>query len=721
MTALHSSAEDYLLADLSVIPTLKDKRPALSSWAEYQTALMDMDQVSGKFNGCFGIAVICGKVSGNLECIDFDSHDKDIDTIYNEWKSDQGIDNILTRNKPYIERSPRGGIHVFYRYDCEYPEGSRKLANWESGESMIETKGEGGYVIVSPSPGYIVMENSLINLPTLQADERDYLISHCIHFNRQIKQKEEEQESNGKGYDHTDPVSWFNWNKASYAKQLLKDNGWSKTGTDKDGIETWTRPGKEDGVSATWGKRYNALYCFTSSVDYFKPECYYTPFQILIKLRFKGNHYSAYNWILHKYLNEKVPYIRVGTDYYKKINKTDRFDVQRTELKPWTKDEIKQDEGKPYLETIPKFDDFTIEPDNFNYHPVLNNCYNLYGEFAHKPQPGQWKWTEILLRHIFQEQYHLGLRYIQALYLYPKRMLPILVLVSKERQTGKTTFLNWLNMIFGSNMVNISPEDLAGAFNHIYATANIIGIEETLIEKSVTVEKLKALATGKFISVNQKFVQQYKIPFYGKIIIASNNEDKFAKIDEEEIRFFIRKIQLPQIVNHGIEDNMKSEIPAFLHYLTTLPAIDWSRDRSGFTPEEIENETLKAVKEESKNWLYKELKEYITDWFNNNPYDELYAVPADIKAKWYQHSSKAEIGYIRSVIKNDFKLTPQPMQRYLPVTASQYDTAKKSGTPFCFKRNMFTVQSKEDSGVFVKNDTDNDDENVKSKKDDLPF
>jgi len=132
--------------------------------------------------------------------------------------------------------------------------------------------------------------------------------------------------------------------------------------------------------------------------------------------------------------------------------------------------------------------------------------------------------------------------------------------------TGKadreTTFLNWLNMIFGDNCVLINPSDLTSDFNSSYATANVIEIEETLIEKSITVEKLKALSTGKFVSVNEKFISNYKLPFFGKIILASNNEDKFAKVDDEEIRFFVRKVGKPKYKNHDVENDLRKK---FLH------------------------------------------------------------------------------------------------------------------------------------------------------------
>lgn len=716
MKSIQTYAQDLLTSYISVIPVNKDKKPIISTWSEYQDGLMTLEKAETSFRSAYGVAVICGKVSGGMECIDFDAHDHDIQAIFREWGSEQGVTDIVKRNKLYIEQSPRGGYHIMYRYESDRYEGNQVLARWEDGTTMIETRAEGGYVVISPTPDYKVLRNGLTQLATITEEERDYLISYAKQFNRNQKPIETDIDADT-GYDHTDPISWFNWNKASYAKRLLEEKGWVKI-QDKDDIEYWRRPGKTEGTSASWGKKHNALYCFSTSVEYFKPECYYTPFQILVRLRFQNNYYAAFNWVISKYFDSDNPYIRVGVDYYKKIRKIDRFGLYRTELKAWKKDEIKQDEGKGYLDRIPRFDDFTIEPDNFHYHPVIQNCYNLYKEFSHKPIQGDWRWSRIMLEHIFGEQYDLGLRYLQALYLHPNRMLPILVLVSKERQTGKTTFLNWLNMIFGDNMANIAPEDLAGSFNHLYATSNIIAIEETLIEKSLTVEKLKALATGKFISVNQKWVQQYKIPFYGKIILASNNEDKFARIDEEEIRFFVRKVEMPSVMNHSIEENLQSEIPAFLYYLTTLPPIDWSKDRSGFTPQEISNETLRAVKQESRTWLYKELHELITDFFNNNDVKEIFAIPSDIKNKWYLHNSKVDVPFIRQVLKNEFHMTPMPMMRYVPLGGYGYDVATKVGSPYQFSRSAFTdavpVPVPVHDGDFVKNfDSVNND--------DLPF
>jgi len=703
INTLASAAEDLVLADFSILPVKDNKRPQLTTWTHLQKEIIPYDDVQSYFKTAWGIGVICGEISGGLECIDFDSHDKNIHEVFKKWASNTDVQDIIIRNKLYVEKSQSGGYHILYRYDDEgQRQGNLKLAAWSNGESMIETRGEGGYVIVAPTPGYSLLRNSIIELRQITYDERQYLIEYCRSFNmvQSTKQPVEETKKGdafGEHYHHTDPVSFFNWHKAAYAKNLLKKCRWTYVDFEKTKqVERWRRPGKNDGISATWGKKEDSFYVFTSSAPPFEQNKYYTPFQILVLLRFEGNHYAATEWIMRFYFGDAVPYIRVGVDYFKKIKKTDRYGMERIELKKWTKDEIKQDHGKNIFNDLPLYDDFTIRPSNKEYHAVIENCYNLYSPFPHEPIPGETYWSELLMRHIFGDQYDMGLRYLQALYLHPERMLPILVLVSKERQTGKTTFINWLNMIFGGNMVNIAPEDLVGAFNHVYATSNIIAVEETLIEKSITVEKLKALATGKFLTVNQKYVSHYKVPFYGKIILASNNEDKFARIDEEEIRFFIRKVGKPTTSNHNIEEDLQREIPAFLHFLTTLPAIDWSRDRSGFTPDEIANENLHKVKKESKSGLFKELVELFTDLFDNHPeaIEDFKCTPVDVKERFFKTNSKVDSQYIRYVMKNEFKKTPSDrVIRYTPFGSADNMLQTKTGTPFTFNREEFTVKN----------------------------
>jgi len=387
-----------------------------------------------------------------------------------------------------------------------------------------------------------------------------------------------------------------------------------------------------------------------------------------------------------------IPYIRVGCDYFKVIHKKDRYGIVRRDLKRWTKDTIIIDHKRKYLQHIPKYDDFIMAPDNINYQPVINNCYNHFAPFCHTPAPGEWIWTERLLHHVFGEQYELGIRYMQILYCYPHWATVILAIVSKIQKTGKTTFVNWICMLFGSNAAVISSSDFGSIFNGHYATKNIVIIEETLFDKKLTIEKLKALATQKQLSVNRKNIDQFNLEFFGKIILTSNYEDKFAQVNPEETRFFVRKLGIPEFKNQTIEKDLLAEIPAFLHYLKGLPPISENIDRSGFTSEELKNTNLKAVVEESRSGLYKELEILIIEYFENHDINAFFASAIDVKKQFFSYDNSIPANYIRRVLNQEFEMEITVKQWYVPF--EETTSMRKNGTPFLFKRENFCENEK---------------------------
>lgn len=401
-------------------------------------------------------------------------------------------------------------------------------------------------------------------------------------------------------------------------------------------------------------------------------------------------------------------YIRVSYNYFKTIEAPDRYNILRKELIKWKKDEIVTDFGRHSLHDVSKYDKFVIVPDNINYQSVIGRCYNLYKPFSHVPKKGNWKWIKILLTHVFGDQLDIGLQYMQCLYVYPKQVLPVLALVSKKRSTGKSTYLDFLTAMFGENMVILGAKDISSDFNASYATSNIIGIEETFIDKTNTIEKIKAISTQKTMMVNMKMISHFSVPFFGKIIMNSNNEDRFIKIDQGEIRFFVRKLLIPKIKNHNILDDMIKEIPAFLHHLLNMPEIRNDDSRQIFTVEQLENEYLDKVKEESKSWLYKELKEIFTDYMlqNQSLDNEMLASPTDIKKKFFSHNNQVQLSFIKHVLIDEFEFEKlEKISRYKPF----FTDNDKTGTPYKIPKKLFVDDS-------LIEDVNQDDTN-----DDLPF
>jgi len=125
-----------------------------------------------------GVAVICGKVSGNLELVELEGRAADGDSL-SRIKSEcelRGVEEIWSSLLAlgYAEWSPSGGIHVLYRVPGHDIPGNTKLAmrvarsdEYNDEELKIladfpdrqfwrvlaETRGEGGYVIVAPTGG----------------------------------------------------------------------------------------------------------------------------------------------------------------------------------------------------------------------------------------------------------------------------------------------------------------------------------------------------------------------------------------------------------------------------------------------------------------------------------------------------------------------------------------------------------------------------------------
>lgn len=437
-------------------------------------------------------------------------------------------------------------------------------------------------------------------------------------------------------------------------------------------------------------------------------------FMLLSAVKFKFDNSKAQSFVLYFLMKKEIPYIRVGTDHFNVFEKTNRYGIKQTILKAWDKATINDDHGKSLLSHIPKFQDFTIIPNNKEFIPVDNNCYNLYSKFAHDPFNGDVSLTDIpvtigVMNHIFGDQWELGLKYMKILYEFPRQILPVLALVSTERQTGKTTFLNYLQILFGENATLINPGDLTSNYNDAYATKNIIMIDETVIDRANTIEKLKSIATAKTMSVSQKFVQHYSVPFFGKVIICTNKENDFMRIDEEEIRFWVRKIK-PVVGERNtlIEEQLRDEIPKFLKLLTDLPDVDFSKSRMVFTEDEIQTNALSSVKNESKSSLCKEIEYHLEHFFNNYDVNEFEATAGDIKNRWFLNNNQINIPYIRKVIKEEMKIETLKVKKYLPFNEHSQTSTMVTGAPFYFSANVkkdYIIDNQNDI-VFNKDEID---------------
>ena len=241
------------------------------------------------------------------------------------------------------------------------------------------------------------------------------------------------------------------------------------------------------------------------------------------------------------------PFVRVGTTLYKIVNQPRLNGGHIKKRIVWNNETLRQDYGKDYLASVPKYDGFCTVPDHVNYCHVIDNFLNLYEPIGHEPKEGDFSHIQVLVRHIFGEQYELGMDYLQLLYLQPVQKLPILLLVSEERNTGKSTFLNFLKAMFRNNVTFNTNEDFRSQFNADWAGKLIIVVDEVLLNRREDSERLKNLSTTLSYKVEAKGKDRDEIAFFAKFVLCSNNENLPVIIDPGETRYWVRQIHRLEI------------------------------------------------------------------------------------------------------------------------------------------------------------------------------
>lgn len=298
------AAKLYAAFGLSVIPVRADGSKApVGSWKEFQTRPATEQEIEKMFRGECGLAIVCGSVSGNLEVLDFDSPEH-----FEFWRElvEEIAPELLERL--VAVQTPRGGKHLYYR--CDEAEGNQKLAQVqsqnESGkpklETLIETRGEGGYIIAPPSPAachpdnksYFLLNGGFTDVPQITPAERDILLDCARSFNQNFAEVEPPRAGtsivggNRPGDEFNASFGLPEWG------ELLTRHGWKKK-MQRGGEEYWQRDGKNGkGISATLNyKGSNVLYVFSSNAYPFQANSAYNPFAAYTFLEHGGDFSAA--------------------------------------------------------------------------------------------------------------------------------------------------------------------------------------------------------------------------------------------------------------------------------------------------------------------------------------------------------------------------------------------------------------------------------------------
>ncbi|MCK5136623.1 MAG: bifunctional DNA primase/polymerase [Bacteroidales bacterium] len=293
----------YQAAGFATLPTKQDKSPDVKG--TWKGGIQDPEA----YRTAHGIGIICGKLSGGFECVDFDNHFGDAKEIISEFSRIEEVKEIFTKYSFPIESTVSGGFHLIYR--CSTIAGNQKLAQrpkkegdrWRP-DTIIETRGEGGYFCVDPTPGYKVIRNDITQVPEITPEEREILLSAAKSFNTWNDTRKNE-------FEETDrPGDIFNTKPEAVeeTRSALIGAGWKELTP-----ELWQRPGKKKGISGTLGKvAPGVFYNFSSNGHPFDSGKAYTPFQVIGLLKYNGDFKTFAKELAERYELSKPPKTRSG-------------------------------------------------------------------------------------------------------------------------------------------------------------------------------------------------------------------------------------------------------------------------------------------------------------------------------------------------------------------------------------------------------------------------
>lgn len=304
---LIQAATEYLAEGFNPLPLNADKTPMLPRGHTYLYDAVAEADLPALFSRAVKLGLVCGDVSGGLECIDFDGKaGQPIADVFGRYTSDPAVADIIARNDLPIVCTPSGGYHIYYRHtDRRQP--SQRLAQWADGSVMIETRGHGGYVATVPSPGYDQQAGSSIHeIARIEQYERDTLLAAAESLSEYTPTTETQQGTGAwpEAFDTSTVWGRYNETESDEARAILTEQGWQFIRRRSDGCEYWQRPGKDARLpvtSATFGRRHNMFYVFSSSVKGLSPNTAYSPFDLFILYRHAGDRSAAIRALRDRY------------------------------------------------------------------------------------------------------------------------------------------------------------------------------------------------------------------------------------------------------------------------------------------------------------------------------------------------------------------------------------------------------------------------------------
>ena len=275
---LLEAARQLYATGIVVLPALKAQKRPVGAWKKWTKTAPSFDEVFRPGLKFDAICVVCGAVSGGLEIIDFDQKAAKFD----EWSKLVG-----DVSKFAVETTQSGGKHLAFRSDC--CAGNQKLANNASGVT-VETRGEGGICLIAPTDGYKLVGGDWLNVPTLDASERDSLLNAARSLNEVTLTTSASRPQVPPTPTSGETTADFLRANPQIVRDALTRSGWKFLRVEGD-YEYWQRPNQQvDGKpGGSFCHSTGNFHCFSSNASPLTVEKNYTPLQLVATLEYRGD------------------------------------------------------------------------------------------------------------------------------------------------------------------------------------------------------------------------------------------------------------------------------------------------------------------------------------------------------------------------------------------------------------------------------------------------
>lgn len=296
---------------LKFMPITKGKRPILKNW-QISTDVHDL-------SNCYGVGLVCGKLSGNLEVIDIDCKYDLTKMLFESYKRMIHEADPTLLSKLVVQATMNGGFHLIYR--CSEIGGNVKLANRPTTEEernltfqeeyakfiadpkvkneqeaqnkanrarqndkvrvLIETRGEGGYIACFPSNGYKIIYGDFYSIQEITIEQRNILLSTAMEYNQVY---EEYKPALPKEIVKMKGLSPFeDYNERGDVIGLLESNGW-RVVKQKGSKTLFLRPGQTSSdTSGNYDSVRKWFSVFSTSTE-FEAQKAYLPYAVFAYL-----------------------------------------------------------------------------------------------------------------------------------------------------------------------------------------------------------------------------------------------------------------------------------------------------------------------------------------------------------------------------------------------------------------------------------------------------